>query len=131
MPSSDYTLLYLWRKNDCLFYCISQHFTGVDKNQYKGEKLMWSMLDSMDQDIKHVHSTARSVTVCPKIVPSDCPGQIHRFSCWTSNFHSLLTQWERVQESYPLTKSSTKTSKGKQNVSQELLAQFKFFSSDP
>ena len=70
---------------------------------------------------------------------SDSPGQIHsynRFSCRASSFHSLLTQWERVQESQLLTKSSPKTSKkwpwsGKQNVSQELLAQFKFLSSDP
>lgn len=74
----------------------------------------------------------RGVTLGPKNVPSDGPGQIHRFSRWVGNFHSLLTQWERVQESHPLTKSATKTNKkwpwsGKQNVSQELLAQFKFF----
>ena len=42
------------------FYSISQHFTIVDKNLYIGEKLMWSMLGSLDQDIKHDHSTARS-----------------------------------------------------------------------
>ena len=62
-------------------YSISQHFTGVDKNPYNGEKLMWSILGSLDQDIKHDHSTARSVTLCPEKVPSDSPGQIHRFSC--------------------------------------------------
>ena len=63
-------------------YSISQQFTGVDKNPYNGEKLMWSMqLGSLDQDIKHDHSTARSVTLCPEKVPSDSPGQIHRFSC--------------------------------------------------
>ena len=123
------------RKMTVYFYSISQHFTSVDKNPYNGEKLMWSMLGSLDQDIKHDHSTARSVTLGPKNVPSDSPGQIHRFACRAGNFHSLLTQWERVQESHPLTESSTKTSKkwprpGKQNVSQELLAQFKFFSSD-
>ena len=62
-------------------YSISQHLTGVDKNPYNGEKLMWSILGSLDQDIKHDHSTARSVTLCPEKVPSDSPGQIHRFSC--------------------------------------------------
>ena len=41
-------------------YSISQHFTGVDKNPYNGEKLMWSILGSLDQDIKHDHSTART-----------------------------------------------------------------------
>ena len=120
------------KKMTAYFYSISQHFTIVDKNPYNGEKLMCSMLCSLDQDIKHDHSTARSVTLGPKNVPSDGPGQIHRFSRWAGNFHSLLTQWERVQESHPLTKSATKTNKkwpqsGKQNVSQELLAQFKFF----
>ena len=98
-------------KMTAYLYSISQHFTGVDKNPYSGQKLMWSMLDSLDQDIKHDHSTARSVTLCSEKVPSDSPGQIHRFSCWASKFHSLLTQWERVQESHPLTKSSTKTRK--------------------
>ena len=42
------------------FYSISQYFTRVDKNPYNGEKPVWSMLDSLDQDIKHVHSNARS-----------------------------------------------------------------------
>ena len=134
MPRSDYILL-CGEKMTAYFYSISQHFTSVDKNPYNGEKLMWSMLGSLDQDIKHDHSTARRVTLRSNNVPSDSPGQIHRFACWAGNFHSLLTQWERVQESHPLTKSSTKTSKkwprpGKQNVSQELLAQFKFFPSD-
>ena len=32
------------------FYSISQHFTSVDKNPYNGEKLMWSMLGSLDQE---------------------------------------------------------------------------------
>ena len=62
-------------------YSISQHFTSVDKNPYNGEKLTWSMLCSLVQDIKHDHSTARSVMLCPEKVPSDSPGQIHRFSC--------------------------------------------------
>ena len=62
-------------------YSISLHFTGVDKNPYNGEKLMWSMLGSLDKDIKHDHSTARSVKLCPGKVPSDSPGQIHRCSC--------------------------------------------------
>ena len=106
------------------FYSISQHFISVDKNLYNGEKLMWSMLGSLDQDIKHDHSTARSVTLGPKNIPSNGPAQINRFSYWASNFQSLLTQWARVQESHLLTKSSTKTSKkrprpGKQNVSQQ------------
>ena len=34
------------------YFCsISKHFTGVGKNPYNGEKLMWNMLDSLDQDI--------------------------------------------------------------------------------
>ena len=45
-------------------YSISLHFTSVDKNPYNGEKLMWSMLGSLDKDIKHDHSTARSVKLC-------------------------------------------------------------------
>ena len=62
-------------------YSISQHFTSVDKNPYNGEKLTWSMLGSLVQDIKHDHSTARRVTLGSNNVPSDSPGQIHRFSC--------------------------------------------------
>ena len=42
-------------------YSISQQFTGVDKNPYNGEKLMWSMLGSLDQEIINMIIPLRGV----------------------------------------------------------------------